>query len=110
MSNAGASRFGSVNTARREVCHLSIPKSSFSDGVVVNTGNNLKLPVTTLSYNINPLASGLQENLLLYRDGTPYLSKYKVEDEDNFFVCASPLDKESNDLVFNAEIFVPLVV
>jgi Aerotolerance regulator N-terminal len=107
LSNAGSSRFGYLNTTRREVSTINTEEFIFSD-VYVNAGNNLKLPVTTLSYNINSLASGLQENLLLYRDGTPYLSKYRVE-AGQLFVCASPLDKESNDLVFNAEIFVPLV-
>ncbi|MFZ1559368.1 MAG: BatA domain-containing protein, partial [Saprospiraceae bacterium] len=52
LSNAGASRFGSVNTARREVSSINTEEFIFSD-VYVNTGNNLKLPVTTLSYNIN---------------------------------------------------------
>ena len=107
FSSAGASSFGSLNTTRREVSSINTEEFIFSD-VYINTWTNLKLPVTTLSYNINRLASGLQENLLLYRDGTSYLSKYRVGD-GQLFVCAAPLDNTSNDLVFNAEIFVPLL-
>lgn len=107
LSSAGASSFGSLNTTRREVSSINTEEFIFSD-VYINTGTNLKLPVTTLSYNINKLASGLQENLLMYRDGASYLSKYRVGD-GQLFVCAAPLDNTSNDLVFNAEIFVPLL-
>jgi len=107
LNTAGANGFSGLNNSKKEVSSINTEEFIFSD-VYINTGRNLKLPVTSLSYDINNLASGIQENILTYRDGSSYLSKYRVGD-GQLFVCAAPLDNESNDLVFNAEIFVPMV-
>lgn len=107
MEINGAGTIIGTNKSVKEVASINTEEFIFSD-VYINTSKNLKLPKTTLSFDINNSASGLQEKLLVYRDGTSYLSKYKVGD-GQLFVCAAPLDKESNDLVYNAEVFVPLI-
>ena len=107
MAINGAGTIIGTNKSVKEVASINTEEFIFSD-VYINTSKNLKLPKTTLSFDINNSASGLQEKLLVYRDGTSYLSKYKVGD-GQLFVCAAPLDKESNDLVYNAEVFVPLI-
>ena len=68
-----------TNKSVKEVASINTEEFIFSD-VYINTSKNLKLPKTTLSFDINNSASGLQEKLLVYRDGTSYLSKYKVGD------------------------------
>lgn len=107
MAINGAGTIIGTNKSVKEVASINTEEFIFSD-VYINTSKNLKLPKTTLSIDINNSASGLQEKLLVYRDGTSYLNKYKVGD-GQLFVCAAPLDKESNDLVYNAEVFVPLI-
>jgi len=107
MAINGAGTIIGTNKSVKEVASINTEEFIFSD-VYINPSKNLKLPKTTLSFDINNSASGLQEKLLVYRDGTSYLSKYKVGD-GQLFVCAAPLDKESNDLVYNAEVFVPLI-
>lgn len=107
MAINGAGTIIGTNKSVKEVASINTEEFIFSD-VYINTSKNLKLPKTTLSFDINNSASGLQEKLLVYRDGTSYLNKYKVGD-GQLFVCAAPLDKESNDLVYNAEVFVPLI-
>ena len=107
MAINGAGTIIGTNKSVKEVASINTEEFIFSD-VYINTSKNLKLPKTTLSFDINNSASGLQEKLVVYRDGTSYLSKYKVGD-GQLFVCAAPLDKESNDLVYNAEVFVPLI-
>ena len=107
MAINGAGTIIGTNKSVKEVASINTEEFIFSD-VYINTSKNLKLPKTTLSFDLNNSASGLQEKLLVYRDGTSYLSKYKVGD-GQLFVCAAPLDKESNDLVYNAEVFVPLI-
>jgi hypothetical protein len=107
LALSGANTFVTQNKNTREVAGINTEEFIFSD-VYINTSKNLKLPKTTLSYDLNSLASRLQENLLTFRDGSAYLSKYKVGD-GQLFVCAAPLDKDVNDLVLHAEVFVPLV-
>lgn len=104
---SGANTFVGQNKNTREVAGINIEEFIFSD-VYINTSKNLKLPKTTLSYDQNTIASKLQENLLSFRDGSAYLSKYRVGD-GQLFVCVAPLDKDLNDLVLHAEVFVPLV-
>ncbi len=107
FTGTGANRIISVNNSRKEVSAINTEEFIFSD-VFINTGKNLKLPVTSRSFDVSNASSGLQENLLTYRDGSAYLSKYRVG-EGQIFICFAPLHESSNDLVYNAEIFVPLL-
>ncbi len=107
LSACGANKFTTINKTKKEVSAINTEEFIFSD-VYVNTTRNLKLPVSTLSFDANSLAVSSQEKLLTYRDGSGYLSKYRVGD-GQLFICAAPLDTESNNLVMNAEIFVPMV-
>lgn len=107
LSTANANTYGAITNTKKEVAAINTDEFVFSD-VYQNTRNNLKLPITTFSYDFQAANARLEEKLLTYRDGSAYLSKYRVSD-GQLFVCASPLDLASNDLVINAEIFVPLV-
>ena len=107
LSACGANKITTINKTKKEVSAINTEEFIFSD-VYVNTTRNLKLPVSTLSFDANSLAVSSQEKLLTYRDGSGYLSKYRVGD-GQLFICAAPLDTESNNLVMNAEIFVPMV-
>lgn len=78
------------------------------DNVYSTIGNNLKLPTTEGHFEFNKQNARGGEYLLRYRDGQNYITKYK-RGKGNLFVCASPIDKKYNDLVVNAEVFVPLV-
>lgn len=76
--------------------------------VYTSTRNNLKLPTTKGKFNFNNISSRGGEFLLKYRNGQDYMTKYG-RGKGNVFVSASPLDNDYNDLVVNAEIFVPLI-
>ena len=78
------------------------------DNVYASIGSNLKLPTTEGNYQFSNFSSRGGEYLLKYRNGENYITKYK-RGKGNLFVSASPLDKKYNDLVVNAEVFVPLV-
>lgn len=101
---------GSLAEARsnlREVSVINTEEFVFSD-VYIRSSQNLKLPKSQFSYDFLANASSGMEKLLTYRDGGTYMGKYRVGD-GQFYLCAAPLDAEVNDLVFNAEVFVPLV-
>lgn len=107
ITTAGGKQLGSINNTKREVSLINTEEFIFAD-VYLNTGGNLKLPVSTFSYNFLNQSTIGEEKLLTYRDAGSYLSKYRKGD-GQLFVCSSPLNIEANDLVYNAEVFVPLI-
>lgn len=78
------------------------------ENVFTDVNNNLKLPNTKGHFEINSGVRRAGESLLSFRDGSSYISKYS-RDKGHLFVCASPISRDYNDLVLNAEVFVPLL-
>lgn len=107
LNNAGINSLTAYDKTAREVNQINTDEFVFSE-VYQRTGSNLKLPKTTANYTLSNAQRGNRETLLRYRDGTSYLDKYTV-DQGRVYVCTSPFDKEVNDLVLNAEIFVPML-
>lgn len=100
-------RLGSYNKTGREVSRINTEEFVFSEVFSKQTGN-LKLPKTQANYTVLSSAGSSHETLMTYRDGSPYMVKQRYGD-GQAFICLAPLDSEINDLVFNAEIFVPMV-
>ncbi|MEM1326750.1 MAG: BatA domain-containing protein [Bacteroidota bacterium] len=92
---------------QRVVGSINTDEFIFND-VFENTNNNLKLPVSQANYRLSSFSTRGQETLLVYRDGSPYLTKYQVG-QGNLYLSAAPLNEELNDLVRNGEIFVPMI-
>ncbi len=90
----------------RQVGSINTEEFVFQD-VYEEVQTNLKLPVTQGNFRLGNTGRG-EEPLLLYRDGSPYLSKYQIE-EGHLYLCAAPLNEDYNDLVRNGEIFVPML-
>ena len=78
------------------------------DNVYTSTGSNLKLPITKGHYDFTSFSARGGEYLLKYRSGQNFLTKYN-RGKGKFYVCAAPLDVKYNDLVTNAEVFVPML-
>ena len=78
------------------------------DNVYTSIKNNLKLPVTKGHFDFTKFSARGGEYLLKYRNGQNYFSKYNIN-KGKLYVCASPLDTKYNDLVINAEVFVPML-
>jgi len=96
-----------TNISQKEVSKINTNDYIFSD-VYLKRNKNLKLPVTQSGYTVSNYASRGRINLLDYRDGSPFLMKYK-KGNGFLYLCASPLEARENDLVLNAEVFVPMV-
>ncbi len=94
-------------TQQRGVGSINTDEFVFND-VFENTNSNLKLPVSQANYRLSNFSTRGQETLLVYRDGSPYLTKYQVG-QGNLYLSAAPLNEELNDLVRNGEIFVPMI-
>ena len=107
LANIGAGRLGAYSATARNVGRMNTEEFVFQD-VYENSSANLKLPASQGNY---PLSSGSNlpvEPLLTYRDGGLFLAKYSLG-SGNFYLCTAPLNDEVNDLVRNAEIFIPMV-
>lgn len=97
----------SFEESTREVGYINTEEFIFND-VFENKDENLQLPVTTGNYKFSAYSGLKEEALLRYRDGSPYLTKYQ-NGQGHLYLCVSPLDESRNNLVRNAEIFVPLL-
>lgn len=107
LSTIGTGSLGNINKTLRDVSSINTEEFIFSD-VFVKSSQNVKLPKTHISYDLLNAANTAMERLLIFRDGGTYLAKYKAGD-GQIYICTAPLDPEINDLVYNAEVFVPLV-
>ena len=90
-----------------QVAYLNEEEFIFKD-VFLKTSNNIKLPQVTGRYQVTNYPSKGEERILGFRDGTTFMGKYSIE-SGNIYLCASPLNTKSNDLVRNAEIFIPML-
>ncbi len=107
LSMSGANTLVSALNDSKEIANINTGEFLFSD-VFENNNRNLKLPTVNLSYLISTVSSiQPSENIMSFRDGNAFINKYRVE-EGILYLCASPLDETKNDLVRQAEIFVPM--
>lgn len=107
LNKMGANKFDSFVEDEKTVYRVNTDEFVFK-GVFDGRLNNITLPTVSNSYLLSNLQSRSQENLLTFRDGEKFLVKYG-KGSGILYVCTSPLNEEKNNLVLNAEIFVPMV-
>jgi hypothetical protein len=95
------------DTSKRAVGEINTEEFVFRD-VFANKSNNLRLPEVKGSFRFPRGGAASGSDLLTFRDGSPFLSRYQIE-KGNLFVCAAPLDPAFNNLSNSAEIFVPML-
>ncbi len=91
----------------RQVGNINTEEFVFND-VYETVNTNLKLPASKGNFIFNQNQNRREERLLIYRDGNTYLAKYLMG-QGHLYLCATPIDEAYNDLVRNAEIFIPLL-
>ncbi|HOY07926.1 MAG TPA: BatA domain-containing protein [Saprospiraceae bacterium] len=104
MQGFNAGNLGGFEPVARQASQINTEEFVFRD-VFLNKSANLRLPATQGNFKLAP-ARG--EQILTYRDGSAMLAKYP-QGEGALFVCAAPLAEQTNDLVRNGEIFVPML-
>jgi Aerotolerance regulator N-terminal len=95
---------GSFEPTPRQASQLNTEEFVFKD-VYFNKSANLRLPNTQGNFKLSPNRG---EAILTYRDGSFFMVKYSIG-EGALYCSAAPLDESANDLVRNAEVFVPMV-
>jgi hypothetical protein len=91
----------------RTVGYINTDEFIFKD-VFENRSANLKLPASVGNFKLSAYSDRKEEQLLTYRDGSPYLSKYQIG-KGHLYLSAAPLSEDYNNLVRNAEIFIPML-
>lgn len=91
----------------RSVGTVNTEEFVFRD-VFQNRSANLKLPSTKGNFRMSRGNSRGEEQLLTYRDGSSFLSKYQIG-QGNLYVCAAPLDENISNLAQSGEIFIPML-
>jgi Aerotolerance regulator N-terminal len=97
-------QLGSFDPTPRQASQLNTAEFIFDD-VYLNKNANLRLPNTQGNYSLSPNRG---EAIISYRDGSFLMAKYNIG-EGAMYCSAAPLDETINDLVRNAEVFVPMV-
>ncbi|MCB0689337.1 MAG: BatA domain-containing protein [Saprospiraceae bacterium] len=106
LGQVGGGMLGALDTTNRVVNYFNNNEFVFND-VFEQTRNNIRLPSTTSNFHLSNQGQ-LVEKLLGYRDGSTYLAKYGVG-KGRLYVCAAPLDIDYNNLVTQAEVFIPML-
>ncbi|MFZ4428159.1 MAG: BatA domain-containing protein [Saprospiraceae bacterium] len=107
MGTFGAGLPMGFDTSARAVGEINMEEFVFRD-VFDNKSSNLRLPSVRGSFRLSRSAGIASADLMLFRDGSPFLTRHKVGG-GNLFVCAAPLDEAYSNLSANAEIFVPML-
>ncbi len=107
LNSQGGIKLIANSAPERAVSRLNTEEFIFAD-VYLNTSKNLKLPTAKYSFDIGVGAQVAEEKLAYFRDGGSFLSKFNIG-SGQLFICAAPLAEEFNDLVFNSEVFVPMI-
>jgi len=102
-----ANELQSYEATPRQVSDINTEEFIFQD-VFENISRNIKLPNTQGNFKISTFGSRQEERLLSYRDGSSYLGKYAL-DKGHLYLCAAPLNEQTNNLVRSGEIFVPML-
>jgi hypothetical protein len=106
LAQINAGRLEGFDTTTRVVNYFNADEFVFND-VFERARGNIRLPTTKGNFNMTS-SLGSAEKLLGYRDGKSYLSKYLVG-KGNFYQCSAPLTLAYNNLVTQAEVFIPML-
>ncbi|MBK8546019.1 MAG: BatA domain-containing protein [Saprospiraceae bacterium] len=90
-----------------EVSRINTEEFIFKD-VYNKIQSNITLPKANKSFHIQNSSRNAGEPILTNRDGSLFMCKYTYED-GLLYLCASSLSENVNNLVLNAEIFVPML-
>ncbi|MEE9438455.1 MAG: BatA domain-containing protein [Saprospiraceae bacterium] len=107
LNAIAANNFSVIDNTVKTVSKINKEEFIFNE-VYEYINANIKLPTTQKNFTLTNYQSRAQESLLKYRDGSNYLVKY-IRGDGHLFLCTSALDSKVNDLVLNAEIFVPML-
>ncbi len=106
LRSVRANTIGDLVTKEREVSFINTKQEVFRD-VFKRIPRNLDLPKAQRSFEMGRLSGTTEEQLLRFRDGGSFMSKYKVG-QGKLYFAASSLDSKDSNLPAHA-VFVPMI-
>lgn len=107
LTSLGTNTIINSETGAKQIGYINTEEFIFNN-VYQRNKKNVKYPATTFNYSMSNFQKNRGEDLIRYRDGSSYLTKY-IHGEGNVYLSAAPLNENANDLVRNAEVFVPML-
>ena len=108
LASVRASQLGDFNRTSNEVKTINTNEFVFDGVFESKQSTNLRLPKTEGNYQLTSFQTRPNVSILKYKDGSDYLVKNKFGN-GYVYLSSAPLDNTVNDLVNNAEVFVPMV-
>ncbi len=108
LATLRASNLGEYTKTDNEVKTINTNEFVFDGVFEKRQATNLRLPKTSGNYSLKTVSTSPRVSLLKYKDGTEFLTKNKFGN-GYVYLSSAPLNNKINDLVNNAEIFVPMV-
>lgn len=108
LATIKASNLGAFEKKDKEVKTINTNEFVFDGVFEKKQAANLRLPKTSGNYALNSVSTSPKVSLLKYKDGSEFLTKNKFGN-GYVYLSAAPLNNGTNDLVNNAEVFVPMV-
>lgn len=96
LAGIKAGEFGELNNSKRNVTSVNVNHPLFR-GLFEKIPQNLTMPFASKSFMINSFSSTLEEPIMTFADGKPFIATYPVR-EGNILITAAPPLKEFTDL------------
>lgn len=106
FSALGVDRFSEKKSTPNEVKYINTDDFVFQD-VYRYVSRNISLPSVQEYYSMTHFQNRGKQDLMKFRDGSPYLTKYHKNGQ--VYICASSLSTDVNDIAKKAEVFVPMI-
>ena len=107
LGQLNSDRLGDLSKENLTVSDINTQEFVFSE-VYETQKKNLRLPEIKTNYALIKNQSSDFDWLLRFRSGSNFLVKTK-SDKGNVYLCSAPLNEKENNLVVNAEVFIPML-
>lgn len=106
LNEIGPIQVTGVDTQMQQTVDLQVAHPLIRD-VLRQTADNLQLPFSRYGYKIKAGITAGGQDLLRFRDGSPYISQYQIG-SGKLYLIASPLDATAGNL-HSSYLFAPII-
>tara|TARA_B100000809_G_scaffold263531_1_gene317003 strand:- start:4017 stop:6047 length:2031 start_codon:yes stop_codon:yes gene_type:complete len=105
LSLLNVNYFTQLDTAKNKVKEINLTHPIFNNVFDEKPKGNLNLPIVSSHYLISKGRTAFKNDILTLKDGSPFLTEYKVG-KGKVYLSAVSLDKKSSNFI-NHALFVP---
>jgi hypothetical protein len=105
LSLLSVNYFTAKDTTKNKVREMNLNHPIYANVFEGNPEKNINLPLVSSHYLISTTTTAFKNNILTLKDGSPFLTEYKVG-KGSIYLSAVSLDKEASNFT-NHALFVP---